>query len=250
MDQAVSNSSLGDQGEVLRRVHSSESASGLEGVAALPRWLELWHGLSGDNAPTGTNAATLARATELAETKPEDAVPEYTPILAARQAQQNFVSHDPRSKRNPALLLAAALLLAILTSYLILRGSAHVQQGGASPGAAAQDVKSGTSRPQGLALRVERQGDDLRLDWDHTAPVLIAATGGMLTIREGNGREKQVMLDGNLLRSGAMVYRPVHGDVSLRLVIFGQEGAKMGESISSYPHPIPANGSDRYKEKQ
>ena len=91
----------GDQGEVLRRVHSSESASGLEGVAALPRWLELWHGLSGDNAPTGTNAATLARATELAETKPEDAVPEYTPILAARAGAAELCFTRPALKAQP-----------------------------------------------------------------------------------------------------------------------------------------------------
>jgi hypothetical protein len=81
--------------------------------------------------------------------------------------------------------------------------------------------------------------------------VLVAATGGMLTIREGKGREKQVMVDGNLLRRGAMVYGPVHGDVFLRLVIFGQEGAKTGESTSTYrPQPTSVSGSDAYKEKQ
>jgi hypothetical protein len=65
-----------------------------------------------------------------------------------------------------------------------------------------------------------------------------AATGGMLTIREGNGPEKQVLLDVNLLRTGAVIYRPVHGDVFLRLVIFGPNGRNIGESVATYPQRI------------
>ncbi len=239
---------LGDQGEVLRQFHSSEDSS------ALPRWLELWHSLSADGAKHTTadaDTATLPDTTEPAPMlKRANPAPEYGPILGMADAPTNFVPPERRSNRSPVLLLAV-LILALLTGYLILRNSALVRQGIATPRAAAHDVQSGSAHPAGLALRAERNGDDLRLDWDRTASVLVAATGGMLTIREGKGREKQVMVDGNLLRRGAMVYGPVHGDVFLRLVIFGQEGTKMGESVSTYrPQQPSANGSNAYKEKQ
>jgi hypothetical protein len=64
--------------------------------------------------------------------------------------------------------------------------------------------------------------------------VLASATGGMLTIRERNGREKQVVVDGNLLRAGSVLYGPVHGTVLFRLVILGQNGTDLGESVTSY----------------
>jgi hypothetical protein len=237
---------LGDQGNVLRQFQSSEDSS------ALPRWLELWHSLSADGAAHPTAAADRATLTERTEpvliAQPANPAPDYTPIRET--APENFVPLGRRSNRGPVFLLAA-LIVAILTGYLMLRNSALVRQGIASPRAAVHDLQSGGSHSTGLALRAERNGDDLRLDWDRTAPVLVAATGGMLTIREGKGREKQVMVDGNLLRRGAMVYGPVHGDVFLRLVIFGQEGAKTGESTSTYrPQRTSVSGSDAYKEKQ
>jgi hypothetical protein len=238
---------LGDQGEV-RQFQSPEHSS------ALPRWLELWHSLSADGAAPPTAAvdtATLADRTEPAPiSKPANPAPDYTPTPIRGTAPEKFVPLERRSNRGPVFLLAA-LILAILAGYLMLRDSALLRPGIASPRAAAHDLQSGGSHSAGLALRAERNGDDLRLDWDRTAPVLVAATGGMLTIREGKGREKQVMVDGNLLRRGAMVYGPVHGDVFLRLVIFGQEGAKTGESTSTYrPQPTSVSGSDAYKEKQ
>lgn len=223
---------FGNPGEVLRQFNY------LEGTSPLPRWLELWHSLSADDAAHSPEA-DVAKPTDTAESpqnaEPAHVVTEFAPIPAPVDAQQNAVLLKRRSNRSPMFLVAAALTLTILTGYLMQRSPARVKQEAASPGSAVRDVQSGSSHPAGLALRAEREGDNLRLDWDHTAPVLAAATGGMLTIREGNGRERQVMLDGNLLRRGVMVYRPVHGDVSLWLVIFGQEGAKMGESISSHP---------------
>jgi hypothetical protein len=244
----------GDKGEVMHQVHSSETASASDAASALPRWLELWYSLSPvDDAPhtAGADTAMLAHTTELAQMiEHADPVTEYTPILATVEAPKNPVSLERRSSRSPVFLLATALFLSIFTGYLMLRGSARVKQEVAAAGSAAGDVQSGSSNRTGLALRAERHGDNLRLDWDRTAPILVAATGGMLTIREGNGRERQVILDGNLLRTGSVIYRPVHGDVSLRLVIFGQEGAKMGESVSTYPPQEPVSGSDANKEMQ
>ncbi|MGI8962161.1 MAG: hypothetical protein ACR2IV_20865 [Bryobacteraceae bacterium] len=249
----------GDQDEVFREFHCSVDAS------ALPRWLELWHCLSEDgvgqpaefDATTSThttkpadrpNSAEVIKAADIA--KPTDPAFEDPPILTVGEVHENPLTLRRYAMPGPLSLLAAAVVLALLFGYLMQRGSARVSQGAVSAEPDGHDARSGSSHATGFALRAERHGDDLRLDWDRTAPVLVAATGGMLTIREGNGREKQVMLDGNLLRTGAVVYRPVHGDVFLRLVIFGQEGAKMGESTSTYSQRMSGNGSNAHKESQ
>ncbi|MFL6351058.1 MAG: hypothetical protein ACJ74Z_04295 [Bryobacteraceae bacterium] len=228
----------GDQGEVLHQFHFLEDASALENKLALPRWLELWQSLSAEDPPdmVGQETATPEDTTVSTRTlRPPDPVLESTPILATGKAQENFDPLEKASNRSPVFLVATALVVAILTGYLMLRGSARVKQEVGIGRPAIQGTKSGGSHTAGLALRAERHGDDVRLDWDRTSPVLAAATGGLLSIRDGKGREKQVMLDGNLLRTGSVIYRPVHGDVFLRLVIFGQQGAKLDESVSSYP---------------
>lgn len=220
----------GDQGQVVSQFYSAEEASGL------PRWLELWQNLSADG-PLDT-----AGPEDKTEPEPEmesaDAIdpagapPQVTPIVPAKDLQENLVAIKRRSNRTPLFLLAAATILAVLVGYPMFKGLPR--QGADTSEPAAVKVQHNSSRDSELALRVERHGDDLQLDWNRNAVVLTAATG-MLTIREGNGREKQVMLDGNLLRTGSVIYRPVQGDVSLRLVLFRQDGTKMGESVASYP---------------
>jgi hypothetical protein len=216
----------GDQGQVVSQFYSAGDASGL------PRWLELWQNLSPDGPPhTAGPEDTTEPEPEMESadaTDPADTTPEVPPIC-------DPVAIEQRLNRTPLLLLVAATILTVLVGYTIFNGLARLKQGTATSGPAAVKVQDNNSRDSELALRLQRHGDDLQLDWNRNAPVIAAATGGMLTIRERNGREKQVMLDGNLLRTGGVIYRPVYGDVSLRLVLFGQDGTKMGESVASYP---------------
>ncbi len=140
------------------------------------------------------------------------------------EKQHPVVLHD-RSRSGWFFWLAAAIILCLLATYstfAILRHRAEAS------GAAVQPQSAPLH--SGLELRAERQGDALRVDWNHSAPVLAAATRGILTVRVGNAEEKQVTLDGNLLRTGAVLYRPVHGDVFLRIVVFGQGSTKLDES--------------------
>lgn len=129
----------------------------------------------------------------------------------------------------------------------MFKGSVRLKHGASTSRPAALQMDSGSSHKFELALRVERHGDDLQLDWNHAAPVLANASGGILTIREGNAKETHVMLDGDLLRTGAIVYRPVHGDIVLRLAVLGQGAAKLGESVTSVS---TVTGSDSYKESK
>jgi hypothetical protein len=175
---------------------------------------------------------------------PEPAVtarPENPLTRPRAEVQEDSVTVERRWRRRPAFLVALAIILLVLMGFLIFDGPASLKHGTASYEATAAQADAGSARYPALTLRVERQGDDLRVDWDRSAPVLRAATGGMLTIREGNAAEKQVLLDINLLRTGAVMYRPVHGDIVLRLVIFGPNGSNIGESVARYPQRISAS---------
>jgi hypothetical protein len=160
--------------------------------------------------------------------------PPPVPIRATRAVQKDFVEFKRHSNRAPAFLLVAAIILTVLIGYPLFKGAVKLTQGTDTSRPAAVQVGSTGSRQSRLALRAESQGDNVRLDWDRRAPVLASATGGMLTIRERNGREKQVVVDGNLLRAGSVLYGPVHGTVLFRLVILGQNGTDLGESVTSY----------------
>ena len=154
------------------------------------------------------------------------------------------------SKRGPVFIIAAAALLALLVGYFMLKGSARPKQGASVSGPAAFNAQPDSSRQSDLALLVSKDGDDLRLNWNRNAPVLLGAKGGMLTIREVNGPDKDVPLDTDLLRSGAILYRPVHWDVSFRLVIFGQGGTSVGEGVTTFPSSTSAISGDSNKERK
>jgi hypothetical protein len=233
----------GDEGRLLSEFRCTEKASGL------PRWLELWENLSAaDRAPEVPGPEDTRRTVEAT-----DLVPASGPVVTARperslirpdgEVQENSTVVERRWRRRPAFLVALAIILLVLMGFLIFDGPASLKHWTGSYEATAAQMQAGSPRYPALALRVQRQGDDLRLDWDRTAPVLRAATGGMLTIREGNGAEKQVLLDINLLRTGAVIYQPVHGDIILRLVIFGPNGSSIGESLARYSQRISASRS-------
>jgi hypothetical protein len=227
----------GDEGQLLSEFRCSEDGSGL------PRWLELWQTVS---AKAPAEKAGPEDTTETVGTTELARVPEPVPAARAEhplirlpeEVRENSPIVEGASRRRPAFLLGLAIIFLVLLGFLIFNGPASLKHASGGYGSSDLQAQVNNSRYPTLTLRVERQGDDLRLDWDRTAPVMGAATGGMLTIREGNGPEKQVLLDVNLLRTGAVIYRPVHGDVFLRLVIFGPNGRNIGESVATYPQRI------------
>lgn len=241
---------VGGQCQISRDLQSSDDPSDV------PRWLELLQSLSVEDHPlrAGPDDTTESVDPPQSVDPPESAdtpepadpaepaamlTPHPVPIRVSSGAQKDSVEFKRRSNPAPPFLLVAAIILTVLIAYPLFKGAAKLKQGTDSSAPAAVPGPTGSQESR-LALRVESQGENIRLDWDRTAPVLGSATGGMLTIRERNRREKQVMVDGNLLRSGSVLYGPVHGDVLFRLVIFGQDGARLGESVTNYHSGGPA----------
>jgi hypothetical protein len=233
----------GEEAQLLSAFDASANQSGL------PAWLDLWQNLSGEAPDETTEPEDATEITERTElTTALESVPAVRrdpPVVGPpAELEESSARIERPLPRRPAFLVALASIFLVGMGLLIFKAPASLRHANAS--GAAHQPKAGSSYPA-LPLRVEKEGDDIRLDWDRTAPVLGAATGGMLTIREGNAPEKQVLLDLNLLRTGAVMYRPVHGDIVLRLVIFGPNGRNIAESVATYPQRISASGSDPYK---
>jgi hypothetical protein len=201
------------------------------------------------SAAAATSTAPPHAATPAATAGSEDTTSQ--PPLDVRE---HLAALHRRSKRGPIAIAVAVVILALLVGYLILKGSAGLKERADTSADTSKDAsaisRSDSSNQSELALRANRDGEDLRLDWNRKAPVLARATGGMLTIREGNGKGKDVPLDADLLRRGGIVYRPVHGDVFFRLVIFGRGGTNMGEWVTTFPERTSVNETDSNKERK
>ncbi len=235
---------LGEDGRMVSEFHSAENATGL------PRWHGLWKNLSGTNrAGTAPAAETLAPAEA---GQPASTVPlANPPFWQTAEVEPEPVPSERRSLRTPLFVLAAVAVVAILVGYPMFRGPG-VKLGTDTFAPTPAALHSSTPADAGLALHADKTGDALQLDWNRAAPMIANASAGVLTIQEGNAKEKRVMLDGSLLRTGSVVYRPVRHPVVVRLAIFDKDGTRLDESVTMYPQGRSAavihTGSDRYKE--
>jgi hypothetical protein len=130
---------------------------------------------------------------------------------------------------------AVQVLVAILLGYMIIKGSSKLKEQQRIPPQPGIETSSDASSRSGLNLQVSRQGEDLRLSWDRSAPVLAEAKGGALTIRDGNRPGREVVLDEDLLKTGSVVYRPVEQHVSFQLAVFGPGSSKIADSVTAFP---------------
>ena len=80
-----------------------------------------------------------------------------------------------------------------------------------------------------IALKVERQGTDLSVTWNHNSPLVSRAETGRLTIYDGAARE--FPLDKNHIRSGSVVYSPVTSQVRVQLDLQGSDQRITSESV-------------------
>jgi hypothetical protein len=156
-----------------------------------------------------------------------------TSIPATRGVEEISPALKWRSFRYVSMCVAQVLVAALL-GYMILKGSWRLKKSEISAPGGLEATSNGSSQP-GLTLRVEWRGENLRLSWDHETPALIKAKGGTLTIREGNAPGREVLLDGDLLRTGSVEYRPVERHVSFRLAIFGPDSGTVADSVVASP---------------
>lgn len=78
---------------------------------------------------------------------------------------------------------------------------------------------SGTGTAEGLkdvALSVQREGSELRLNWNAAAPAVAHANSAILWVSDG-GQQRRVDLNANVLKQGSFVYSPQSNDVNFRL---------------------------------
>jgi hypothetical protein len=133
-----------------------------------------------------------------------------------------------------ASLWTLQILAACVLVFMILKGSMLAKKAVISASARNETASSIANKPD-LALRVEWQGKNLRLSWDGGTSVLSQAKGGALTIREGNTPSREILLDGDLLRTGSILYRPIERDVSFQLAVFGRDSSKIADSVVAAP---------------
>jgi hypothetical protein len=80
-----------------------------------------------------------------------------------------------------------------------------------------------------MALKVERQGIDLAVTWDHNSPLVRHGETGRLTIDDGGARE--FPLDKKHIRSGSVVYSPVTDHISVQLDLQTSDQRITSESV-------------------
>ncbi len=75
-----------------------------------------------------------------------------------------------------------------------------------------------------LELRAEGSGDRLLLTWNRRNPVVASAANAVLSITDGPQRFER-KLDPVQIANGSVLYRPISGDVTFRLQVFGTDQA-------------------------
>lgn len=100
---------------------------------------------------------------------------------------------------------------------------------------AAMTLRSRTAPPQAqaayaLALRADRTGDSLHVQWDRQALAVRDARHGLLLITDGDFK-KTVELDGGQLQNGSVIYRHISDTVVFRLEIYPGDHNTVVETI-------------------
>ncbi|MGE5646784.1 MAG: hypothetical protein ACM336_13430 [Acidobacteriota bacterium] len=112
-------------------------------------------------------------------------------------------------KWRPVGVAALTLLALAALEYQVVRFFSH-----RTPAAAAAEADYAP------ALRIERNGDFLQVNWNRNAPSILHARRAVLEITDG-GSSKELRLDPGQLRNGSVAYSPTSGDVNFRLELVG-----------------------------
>jgi hypothetical protein len=91
-----------------------------------------------------------------------------------------------------------------------------------------------------VTLHIEKQGDDLRVSWEKSAPVLRDATAGRLIILDGDRPRQAVSLNAEELRTGSVLYTPATANVQFQLEIARADGPSTSESVLVLRPPATA----------
>ncbi len=184
-------------------------------------------------------AAKLSRRPQLVEPgqraeTPASDVPSETPLtLHPATAPAARTTRPPARSARSAFtaglwFVAAAAVVAALMVALVGLGYWNFRLSSAPPTAA--------EAPAGLSLQVERQGNELKVTWEHTSDFIANARSGVLQVRDGDSRQQDLFLDAGQLRTGSVVYTPAGTSVQFRLEVLGADKT-MSESVLALTAP-------------
>ena len=167
---------------------------------------------------------------------PEPAPP--APIPWANPQVAKLMVDPPPTQRVPwlsfVLVFAAAAALTFIAIYLnaLRTGSGLV---------APQFLRAWLPNND-LGLRVEPQAERLFVHWDRRSPLVRYALKGQLQIEDGAER-RTLSLDAVQVAAGSILYTPASGDVTFRLEVESDQGARGVESVRvlDASKPPPAN---------
>jgi protein TonB len=179
-------------------------------------------------------AAAPAPAKEKEKEKEKDQAkpkeqPKEQPKVKVQTQEKAAASAGGKTMLYGIVAAAALLLVTILFLYPgVLRHS------GRTPAIANVDPS--------LVLHVERTGTDILLTWNRDSSIITKATGAVLTISDGERHENYDM-DLGQLKNGSIVYSPLSADVSFRMEVTLQGGAKSASEsvrvLRTRPSPMP-----------
>lgn len=140
----------------------------------------------------------------------------------------------PNRVNSPRLWMSLAAVLALIIALLEYRTLQilHAQS------ALASGKDSGS-----LALRVEKSGEYLHVNWNRAAAAIVNARRATLSITDGPYR-KELALGPDDLRRGSVAYAPSTGDVDFRLELRTSESRTVAESVrvlNSAPGRVQTN---------
>jgi TonB family protein len=81
-----------------------------------------------------------------------------------------------------------------------------------------------------LHLDAKASGKQLDVTWDPTAPRAVNATRALLGVTDG-GQHHDIELTPAQMRAGKYSYTPAHGDVALRLILYGKGVGVAGDAV-------------------
>ncbi len=146
---------------------------------------------------------------------------------ATEQAAASYPSIDVRREKHNVLKTARWLMLVLLVlASGMLINSPSLRQWGSRFWIVLSHPPPQAAAPANqipLGLHAERQsGGDLKLTWNRQSAVVLSATSGVLSIKDGSvGRE--IHLDPAQLRDGSVLYAPATGQIQMQLTVSGPE---------------------------
>ncbi len=104
--------------------------------------------------------------------------------------------------------------------------------------------------PQWADLRLDatQAGGRIELNWDRSAPAVVLASRGALSVNDGPS-QKSIDLTSADLRSGRYDYQPAHTDVLFRMALYGPGIKPWSDSLrvvgQSFSPPVPEGEASR-----